>query len=401
LSHVIQTEGNAMKAASVTVLLCTVMAGVGQTSTPASAQPTKVGGEFVVVDSIQTGYLDCYSGDAAGLPNDGFVITYLCAGGNRHTIFGKVYDQSANVLRTILQTPVSGYRLALPVAAGNSGRFLVSWSDIDSLGRGNVLAKPFNAAGESLRNKFKANEPVKNYSDETSSVAALVDGSYVVAWTSYRNDGRIVNAVGRRIDSNGVLLGSQFDLAGTRSWSHSAVGLPKGGFAAIWSGPGTLPVYKGRVYTAAGKPAGAEFDLSQYRRLAVAAMNTGGFVVIGLGNDSPSTHFGQRYSRWGTPVGTRFDVPAQASLNVAGLSDGSFVTVGTSGTGVFGQLFDAAAQPVGGVFRVDNPDIYRPKDPSVAPLSSGGFVVSWSDYDYYAPVDDEVAVAVKGQIFAP
>ena len=76
-------------------------------------------------------------------------------------------------------------------------------------------------------------------------------------------------------------------------------------------------------------------------------------------------------------------VSDQRAPSVAAMTDGSYV-VTWAGTGsnalasVFAQRFDAQGQGLGGQVTVNTPAAGTAKDPDVAPLANGGYVVSWS-----------------------
>ena len=58
------------------------------------------------------------------------------------------------------------------------------------------------------------------------------------------------------------------------------------------------------------------------------------------------------------------------------------------GEGVYGQLYDAAGDPVGGEFRVNTTTADHQQYPSAAALADGGFVVTWHSADLDGFGDD-------------
>jgi len=194
--------------------------------------------------------------------------------------------------------------------------------------------------------------------------------------------------------------------------------LSDGGFVMIWSADRRnvsedyhYDVY-GQRYDADGNPLGDEFRVNTHtpdRQLSpsVTALSDGGFVVTwkslnqdghhyGSPHNDNASIYGQRYDAQGKSVGDEFRVNThikgeQVEPSVAALSDGGFVVTWTdegywpagvtspdgSGFGVYGQRYDARGKPTGAEFRVNTHTEGDQVEPSVAGLSDGGFVVTW------------------------
>ena len=95
-----------------------------------------------------------------------------------------------------------------------------------------------------------------------------------------------------------------------------------------------------------------------------------------------------------TPVATGSEIPvntymtlAQRDPSIATLSDGGYVVTWDSNLqdgsqdGVYGQRFDAIGNPVGAEFRVNTTTIGDQTNSEVIGLTGGGFVVTWYDRD--------------------
>jgi hypothetical protein len=135
---------------------------------------------------------------------------------------------------------------------------------------------------------------------------------------------------------------------------------------------------------------------------SVARLSDGGFVVVWqtwgyqtqAQDGSKYGVYGQRYTAAGSPADGEFQVNTytlndQHDPSVAGLSDGGFVVTWTSfataaagqdgsRSGVYGQRYSSTGKRAGGEFRVN---VYTDLDQdrsSVAGLSGGGFVVTWT-----------------------
>jgi hypothetical protein len=157
-------------------------------------------------------------------------------------------------------------------------------------------------------------------------------------------------------------------------------------------------------YDASGASSGPEFQVNTYTtgcqgdayQLAVASASDGDFVVVWTSFpcfDAPSQDgslggiYAQRYDAAGLPRGTEFRVNTyttgdQSTPALTSDASGNTVVVWTGdqngpGRGVFGQRYDAAGQPVGGEFQVEEQTGLR-LWPSVATSASGSFVVTWN-----------------------
>lgn len=169
----------------------------------------------------------------------------------------------------------------------------------------------------------------------------------------------------------------------------------------------------GQRLSAAGAPLGDEFRVNSFTTgdqgsPSVAADEAGGFVVVwsSAEQDGSGTGiFGQRFDADGVPAGDEFQVNSmtsgdQTSPRVGMSASGAFVVVwqsegqdGSSG-GVFGQRFGSAGAPLGGEFQVNTftPGWQSLGDLAVGP--AGDFVVVWD-----SPEQDGSGRGVFGQRF--
>jgi hypothetical protein len=175
--------------------------------------------------------------------------------------------------------------------------------------------------------------------------------------------------------------------------------------AAVWLGA-VLPW----AAWAQPLPAGGEFRVNAYTtnyqgHPAVAADAGGAFVVVWASNGLDGNFsgiFGQRYDAAGQPVGSQFQVNSyttnfQTNSAVAMDTRGAFVvvweSVGQDGSavGVFGQRYDAAGQALGAEFRVNTYTTGGQTRPRVATSGLPGFVVVWTS------VQDGSSSGIYGQ----
>jgi hypothetical protein len=125
---------------------------------------------------------------------------------------------------------------------------------------------------------------------------------------------------------------------------------------------------------------------------AVAIGGNGNFVVTWSSGDfniPDSDIFGQLFDSSGNPINSEFQVNTltenrQAQSSVAMDEEGNFVVIwGRAGPtasdyGIYGQLFDTSATPVGTEFLVNTYSIGGQQLPSVDMDEQGNFVVAWT-----------------------
>ena len=92
------------------------------------------------------------------------------------------------------------------------GDFVVTWASLgqDGIGYG-IFARRYDAAGVAQASEFQVNTYTTG--DQTySSVAALPDGGFVVAWASLGQDGSDYGIFAQRYDASGNSVGQEFRL---------------------------------------------------------------------------------------------------------------------------------------------------------------------------------------------
>lgn len=300
------------------------------------------------------------------------------------------------------------------------GGFVVAWHSYgqdESLW--GIYAQRYAADGEPLGVEFRVTPEALNGQEVLgsrgfdSSITALNDGGFVVAWKSSNQTDNAYGIYGQRFDAAGAKAGATFLVNDypTDYFGHkSLVGFNDGGFIVTWNAPnqggGDQDVY-GQRYAADGTPIGTEFRINnntddgynQYRP-SMIALNDGGYVVTWSSvaqQDSSydSEIYGQRYTANNTPVGAEFHVNTttngrQYDSSIATLNNGGFVVVWTSDaqqgnsygdTDIYGQCYAVDGTPLGAEFRVNDHAAGEQSYSSVAALQDGSFVVTWRFYD--------------------
>ncbi len=256
--------------------------------------------------------------------------------------------------------------------------------------------------------EFQVNT-VTTGAQNSPSVAMGSGGDFVVVWQSRDLLGAFDQIRGQRFSSEGVLLGSEFlvnsDTSEDQFWPDVAPA-ENGDFVVVWASDyriGQSTDVLGRRFESSGRPIGTEFRVNSFTTFSqtspsVAADTEGNFVVVWssfLQDGSGEGIFGQRFDAEGGRVGEEFQVNTvtagtQFRPEVAASASGAFVVVWTSRLAppfrVAGQRFDAGGEPAGGEFEVNSTLSHDQVGPDVAMDDEGEFVVVWTQYDRLHPV---------------
>jgi hypothetical protein len=292
------------------------------------------------------------------------------------------------------------------VAADASGTFTVVWGselrDADALA---VMGRRFAGTGLPLGAEFQVSSYATG-SQEYPVVAADRNGSFLVAWQSWGQDGDQDGVFAQRYDAGGARLGTEFRVNTYTTGAQrnvDATDLGSNRFVIVWSGHGSedgdgVGVFA-RCYAADGTPEQAPFRVNTYTTAgqgvpSVAADPAGNFVVVWQGSAEQDGDgdgiFGQRFDAGCAPRGGEFLVNASTAFyqdvaSVAVGADGGFLVAWHSaflaleGLDVYARRFDPAGLPVGGDFLVNRFTVSHQVRPEVAATTNGDFVVAWLD----------------------
>ena len=285
---------------------------------------------------------------------------------------GNNITASRIVLRTFWSTGEAGPEVALPVsqsglqieptlAVGPCGA-LAAWTS-DGANGFDIRGWLALAGGEST--EFVINTTTA-FDQSQPAVIALADGTYVVSWTGRDGEDDSKGVFARRIGADGEMLGEELRVnVGTEGdqTQSSMVALANGGFVVAWTGVDTslTGVYVQR-YDAGGEPVGKAVlvntsETNDQRDPALAALPDGGFVVTWTSwgtTDSTLDIYAQRFGTDGLQLGepvlvNTVTVYEQTTPDIAVLADGSVVVTWQSnnedgsGYGIHAQRFEPMA----------------------------------------------------------
>jgi hypothetical protein len=308
------------------------------------------------------------------------------------------------------------------VALDGGSRMIVVFQSEDGDGNG-VLARRYDSAGLPQGQEFPVNTFTTS-SQTRSRIAADASGRFLVVWHSSGQDGDSLGVFGQRLDGGGGTVGSEFQINTftTGAQESPAVALDASGRAlVVWSdeaqdGSGSGII--GRRYDAAGDPDGGEFPVNgatagTQSSPVVASNGSGRSVVVWMDeNDgSDSGISGQIYDAAGDPVGGQLPINAhttgsQGSPSVSMDESGAFVVTwvtAPSGSGsedIVARRFTNAGVPMEPEFQVNGSAAGHQYRPAVATDHDGGFVVAWtgpgdgSGYGVFARRFDSAGAAI-------
>ena len=291
----------------------------------------------------------------------------------------------------------------LPVGAPRPSAAQISaLATLVALGLGVLPGAPLGAQPTPNGAQFQVNDYVFD-NQQSPSVAAGPDGSFVAAWQSWSSpgdDSDQSSVQARLFGASGSPAADQFQLNAVTAGVQEEVAVaraPSGGFVAVWSGPTgeDSADVRARCFDAAGGALGGEFLVnsdtadSQHQPAVGVDPVTGEFLVAWRDDADDSLH-ARRFDAEGVPVGAQFQVNDRSGSPdwsaIAPLGEGAFVVVWAASdspgddpdSSIQARRFGATDAPMGDQFQVNTVTESSQHAAAVAGNGSGGFVVAWA-----------------------
>jgi hypothetical protein len=266
-------------------------------------------------------------------------------------------------------------------------------------------------------NFYTADIQVNTYAADQQvdpAVAALPDGSAIIAWSSYgqNGSGSMWGVYARRLTAAGTAIAAdnggstkQFLVTQYTSYNQrnpAVATLAGGNYVIAWVSEqersfNSVDVYA-RIFTPAGVPVTDEIPIDSGTNIcsspAVAALNDGGFTAVWAEKDSlvPTNGWdiwGRAFSASGSPEVSDFTINTylygdQYQPKIAAGPSGSLVvwtSLGQDGSreGVFGRFLAGGTQVSGPEFQVNTTTISQQMHPAVA-WNGNQFLVAWTSF---------------------
>jgi hypothetical protein len=344
-----------------------------------------------------------------------FVMTWSSFGqdGSGHGVYAQRYDANGNALGGEFQvnTFTGNDQLYPSVASDDDGNFVMTWSSFGQDGSGfGVYAQRYDADGIPQGGEFRVNTYTIN--DQLHpSITCDDDGNFVIAWMSAQQDGSDFGVYARRYDANGNALGAEFQVNThtISTQSHPTVTSDGvGNYVIAWMSffqDGSDWGVYARRFDANGNAISGEFLVNtvsnnDQRYPSLAGDDAGNFVITWSSHPQDGSGFGvygRRYDANGNALGGEFQVNTftgnhQLYSSVASDDAGNFVITWSSdqqdgsGSGMYGQRYDADGSPSGGEFQVNTHASGSQTTEGwtganhVAMDEAGNFVVAWQSH---------------------
>jgi len=372
-----------------------------------------VGSEFQV-NTFTTGEQRTLaeSPQSVAMDADGdFVVTWSGYGqdGDGYGIFAQRYNAAGVAQGSEFQvnTYTAGWQRYSTVAMDADGDFVVTWSSSgqDATSTYGIYAQRYNAAGVAQGSEFRVNSYTTSH-QRYSTVAMDADGDFVVTWSSSGYDATSSYGIyAQRYNAAGAAQGSEFQVNTytTSDQGFSTVAMDADGdFVVAWSSytqDGSFYGIYAQRYNAAGVAQGSEFRVNTYttngQRYSTVAMDADGDFVVTWSSyvQDISVHgiYAQRYNAAGVAQGSEFRVntytTTQQRYSAVAMDDnGDFIvtwsSLGQDGNleGIYAQRYNAAAVAQGSEFRVNTYTTNNQFYSTVAMDNDGNFVVTWSSF---------------------
>ena len=178
-----------------------------------------------------------------------------------HTLMTPLFGEQLINLYTL------GDQLAVEMTTLADGSYIVTWQSFGQDGSAEgIFAQRFSATGQRIGSEFQVNSnPLLGQTEP--AVASLADGGYVITWIDVALDGSSWGIFAQRYDAAGNAVGGEFlvnTTTTTTQFEPTVVGLTGGGYVVTWtdssnSGPDNNGWgILGQVYDAAGNAVGGE-----------------------------------------------------------------------------------------------------------------------------------------------
>lgn len=391
-----------------------------------SATGAKVGGEFLV-NTITSGAQDQSS--VTSLSSGGFVVTWRDVSQQGDSsgagVKAQIFDASGQKLggEFLVNGQIVNTQDVPTVTAMAGGGFAVSWRDNSTLvgdtsGFG-IKTQVFDASGAKVGREFQVNTTTTGTQDQPK-IIALASGALVVSWTDYSLQGGDASgaSIKAQVFAPSARTITDIDISSASFAETSVANLP----VATFSANGALNA--SYTYQLLDDSTGGafridgdrlviqdslklDFETSSTAEITVRATDNYGNVFDELIPVSiADAAIEARYTASPDLLTNSVTAGNQQQPSIAPLASGGYVVTWIDNSGIGGdassnavkaQIYDVAGTQIGNEFLVNTTTLNSQDNPSVASLQSGGFVVTWADGSQQG--GDNTGSAIRAQVY--
>jgi len=303
------------------------------------------------------------------------------------------------------------------VALLQNGGAVVVWQG-GQFGFQKIVARFLNPNGSFATGDIAVNT-YTNFHQVAPAVATLADGSVIVVWSSFTQDGSLLGVYGQRFSAAGVKLGGEFRInqfVGNNQRTPAVAALANGNFVVAWvselqRGSSSVDIYA-RIFDSAGGTVTGEFAVNPSStnlcaNPSVAASAQGGFAAAWSQKDAVHRTVAGEFPA-GAPRPNSWDVfvrlygnsgaaaTGPVQLNTLNYGDqfapqvsafgknylAAWVSLGHDGAreGIYGQFLNSSGALEGVEFRANTDTASRQIHPAIASDGVNRFLVLWTSF---------------------
>ncbi len=379
----------------------------------------KAGNEFKVSNNITE---TSQQPSITALKNGGFIVAWIYTdNSSKDNIFIQVYD--ANYKKEVKAFKINTGNLNfienLKVMELVNGGYVVAWAALSDKSSYGIFCQVFDESNNARSNIFQVNTYTNN-GQTNPTLAALLDGNFVVSWESFGQDTSLYGIYMQLFNENGDIINNELQVntyITNNQQAPNACSLNNYNFIIAWENEDIISSYgiKGQMFDSYGSKIGIEFSMSNNTlsnfqiNPSLSSLATEEFVMVwqrGKKDNSEYDIYGQRFNNTGSKIESEFQVNTKSvdsHLNpyVCGLGNGGFVVIWqkkgnnlNGNDGIYGQVFDTQGNKTGTEFIIKadiEQSIFYPR---VACISFDRFVSIWD-----LTGQNKTSNGVYGQVF--
>lgn len=340
-----------------------------------------------------------YRSSITTLTNGNYVVTWEGSG----SIYAQLYNFNGEIIIGEFKVdmpsddiPIMSSTTALP-----NGGFVWTWKSLNQdFSKSDIYAQRYNENGVALEDGFRVTPP-NNKEEYFPSVSILNNGGFAIIWNAYNRDNASFEVYIQRYDSTWVKEGEEILLNAPTYVYESVLVLPNGEFVVAWTSMENVnPNIFAQRYDQNGSALGDEFQVNtsihySQSTSSITQFSNGEFLIIWLTYDdevSLNDIYAQRYDSNWIPQGNEFQIDTTTNYlsetAIAELTNGDFVVTWASFnpneyTGrIHAKRYDSKGIAQGGELIINNTMAITQFDSSIAALSNGGFVITWTSGNF-------------------